>query len=260
MYIDSHCHLDKLDLTPYTGDVAGAVAAARARQVAAMVCIGIDIDAMPGVVGLAERFEDVWATVGVHPLYREHREPTFTDLCQWAQHPKVIGIGETGLDYFYGEGDLEWQRDRFRVHIEAARETALPLIIHTRGAKEDTLRLLQEVGRGQVRGVLHCFTEDLEMAEAAIDLGFYISISGIVTFNNATALRDVVSALPLERLLIETDSPWLAPVPHRGKKNEPQYVVEVAQRIAELKQVDPAQVADITSANFYALFTKAEPT
>ena len=257
MLVDSHCHLDKLDLTPYGGDLNGALQAAFARQISHVVCIGINLDDIQQVLDIAERNANVFASVGVHPLYKENREPTLDELVRLARHPKVIAIGETGLDYFYGEGDLQWQRDRFQTHIDAARESRLPLIIHTRGAKQDTLDYLRAAD-GQVRGVMHCFTEDLDMAKQAIDLGFLISISGIVTFRNADELRAVVKALPLDRLLVETDAPWLAPVPHRGKSNEPQFVREVAEKVAELKGVTLETVAHQTTANFFELFSKAE--
>ena len=257
MFVDSHCHLDKLDLAAYGGDLDAALQAAFARHISHVVCIGIDMDNIQDVLGLAERYPQVFATVGVHPLYRENREPTLEELVRVAAHPKVIAIGETGLDYFYGEGDLQWQKDRFITHIRAARQTRLPLVIHTRGAKEDTLNFIRDEGNGEVRGVMHCFTEDLDMAKQAIDLGFLISISGIVTFRNADELRAVVQALPLDRLLVETDAPWLAPVPHRGKSNEPKFVVEVAQKVAELKGVDLDTVARQTTQNFFSLFTRA---
>lgn len=257
MLVDSHCHLDKLDLDAHNGDLNQALQAAYARKVDHILCIGIDLEHISDVVTLAEQHDSVYASVGVHPLYRESREPRLQDLVEVAKHPKVVAIGETGLDYFYGEGDLQWQKDRFVVHIEAARQTGLPLIIHTRGAKEDTLDYLRELGQGQVQGVLHCFTEDLDMARRAVDMGFLISISGIVTFRNASELRDVVRALPLDRLLVETDAPWLAPVPHRGRKNEPQFVVEVAEKVAELKGVSLEQVASVTTENFFTLFAKA---
>ncbi|MBA56210.1 MAG: hydrolase TatD [Pseudomonadales bacterium] len=259
MLVDSHCHLDKLDLSAYGGDLDTALQAAYARQISHILCIGINLENIDDVVQLAERYEPVFASVGVHPLYRESREPTVDELLNIASHPKVVAIGETGLDYFYGEGDLQWQRDRFLIHIEAARQSGLPLIIHTRGAKQDTLDYLREHGGGAVRGVLHCFTEDLDMAKQAVDMGFMISISGIVTFRNASELRDVVKALPLDRLLVETDAPWLAPVPHRGKKNEPQYVLEVAEKVAEIKAVSLQEVARVTTENFFSIFPKAQP-
>lgn len=258
MLVDSHCHLDKLDLAAYDGNLEAALQAAFSRSVSHIVCIGIDMENIHTVLALADAHERVYATVGVHPLYRESREPTLDELVSTASHPKVIAIGETGLDYFYGDGDLQWQKDRFVTHIQAARETDLPLVIHTRGAREDTLAYLRDVGEGKVRGVMHCFTEDLDMAKRAIDLGFLISISGIVTFRNADELRAVVQALPLDRLLVETDAPWLAPVPFRGKPNEPKFVVEVAQKVAELKGVDLDTVAQQTTANFFNLFTRAQ--
>lgn len=258
MLVDSHCHLDKLDLSSYGGDLSAAIAAAHERGIEKILCIGIDMENIDGVVSLADQYENVFASAGVHPLYQESREPTLQELVSIAEHPKVIGIGETGLDYFYCEGDMGWQQDRFVTHIEAAVQTQLPLIVHTRGAKQDTLAMLKQHGKDKLRGVLHCFTEDLDMAKQAVDMGFYISISGIVTFRNATELRDVVKALPLESLLVETDAPWLAPVPHRGKKNEPQYVVEVAQKVADEKGVSLQQVAQVTTENFYNLFSKAK--
>lgn len=258
MLVDSHCHLDKLDLAAYDGNLDAALQAAFDRHISHIVCIGIDMDNIQSVLTLAQQHEQVFATVGVHPLYRENREPTLDELVRVAAHPKVIAIGETGLDYFYAEGDLQWQRDRFVTHIRAARQVQLPLVIHTRGAKEDTLNFLREEGAGEIRGVMHCFTEDLDMAKRAIDLGFLISISGIVTFRNADELRAVVQALPLDRLLVETDAPWLAPVPHRGKSNEPKFVVEVAQKVAELKGVSLDVVAEQTTTNFFGLFTRAQ--
>ncbi len=257
MLVDSHCHLDKLDLSAHNGDLNAALQAAFDRQISHILCIGINLENIDDVVGLAERYEPVFASVGVHPLYRESREPTLEELLNVARHDKVVAIGETGLDYFYGEGDLQWQRDRFEIHIEAARQAQMPLIIHTRGAKQDTLDYLRRQ-EGQVEGVLHCFTEDLDMAKQAVDMGFLISISGIVTFRNAAELRDVVKALPLDRLLVETDAPWLAPVPHRGKKNEPQYVVEVAEKVAEVKGISLEEVARVTTDNFFRIFPKAK--
>lgn len=259
MLIDSHCHLDKLDLTHHEGCLDSAMNQAFERGVDYMLCIGTDLETVADVVRLSETYAPVYATVGVHPLYRESREPRLGDLVQWAEHPKVVAIGETGLDYFYGEGDLSWQRQRFEVHLQAALDTQLPLIVHTRGAKQDTLDMLQDFCAAGGRGVLHCFTEDLDMAQQAVDMGFMISISGIVTFRNADELRAVVAALPLTHLLVETDSPWLAPVPHRGKKNEPQYVVEVAQCVADVKGLAMTEVANETSANFFKLFNKAVP-
>ena len=255
--VDSHCHLDRLDLSPYDNDINALMTATREAGVSHLLCIGVDLETFPQVRELAERYDDVHCTVGVHPLYKDSREPTTQELVTLAQHPRVVAIGETGLDYFYAKGETEWQRRRFIAHIDAARETGLPLVIHTRDAREDTIALLRGHGGGEVSGVLHCFTEDLAMAEQAIGIGFYISISGIATFANAEPLREVVRALPLERLLIETDAPWLAPVPYRGKSNEPRYVSEVAKLVADLKQVPVQRLIDITRENFYALFGRA---
>ena len=256
--VDSHCHLDRLDLSEYNNDFDAMMATTREAGVSHMLCIGVDLETFPQVRTLAEAHDDVHCTVGVHPLYKDSREPTTEELVQLAAHPKVVAIGETGLDYFYAKGDTQWQRERFASHIAAARQTDLPLVIHTRDARADTLDMIRVHGEGDVRGVLHCFTEDLDMAMAAIELGFYISISGIATFANASALRDVVRNLPLERLLIETDSPWLAPVPYRGKTNQPLYVAEVAKLVADLHGVDVQYLVDTTRKNFYQLFSRAE--
>jgi TatD DNase family protein len=258
MLIDSHCHLDRLDLGPYDGDTGAAILAARAAGVATMLCIGVDLPSLQPVIELAESDPAIFATVGVHPLYRDNPLPDLADLIKWAGHPKVVALGETGLDYFYPDADQVWQQQSFETHIEAAHQTGLPLVIHTRQAKQDTLAILRDGGRGNIRGVLHCFTEDLDMALQAVELGFLISISGIVTFANAGELRDVVSALPLDALLIETDSPWLAPVPYRGRSNEPRYLPAVAEAVAKLKGIDVAELATITSANFFRLFNKAQ--
>ncbi|MAO60584.1 MAG: hydrolase TatD [Alcanivorax sp.] len=255
--VDSHCHLDRLNLDAYEGDFQAMMAATRADGISHMLCIGVDLETFPRVRELAERHDDVHATVGVHPLYKDSREPDADELVRLADHPRVVAIGETGLDYFYAKEERDWQRKRFVAHIQAARRTGLPLVIHTRGAKDDTLALLREHGGGEVRGVLHCFTEDTDMAEQAMAMGFYISISGIVTFRNAEALRDTVRALPVERLLIETDSPWLAPVPFRGKPNEPRHVARVAECVADLKGLPVAELARVTRDNFYTLFSKA---
>jgi len=257
MFIDSHCHLDKLDLKHYPNGLDEALASASASGVSKVLCIGIDLDNIDVVLTLAEKYPQVYASVGVHPLYQKSREPTSCELIELAQHPKVIAIGETGLDYFYCEGNLQWQRQRFSSHIEASLETDLPLIVHTRSAKDDTLQMLKDSGDGKLKGVLHCFTEDLDMAQQAIALGFYISISGIVTFKNADVLRDVVRELPIEKLLIETDAPWLTPMPFRGKPNEPKHVVEVAKMIADLKNIPLEDVARQTTNNFHALFKQA---
>ncbi|MGB1466678.1 MAG: TatD family hydrolase [Alcanivorax nanhaiticus] len=257
-FVDSHCHLDRLNLEAHGGDFSAMMAATEEAGVSHMLCIGVDLETFPNVQALAEQYPHVFASVGVHPLYKESREPSVTELLERAAHPKVIAIGETGLDYFYAKEERDWQKRYFIAHIQAARETGLPLVVHTRGAKDDTLNLLREHGGGEVKGVLHCFTEDLDMAQQAIELGFYISISGIVTFRNAESLRDVVRALPIEKLLIETDSPWLAPVPFRGKPNEPRFVANVAECVAELKDVSVEQLGKITADNFFTLFNKAQ--
>lgn len=258
IFVDSHCHLDRLNLDAHGGDFAAMMAATQEAGVSHMLCIGVDLETFPEVQALADSYPQVFASVGVHPLYKESREPSVDELLERAAHPKVIAIGETGLDYFYAKEERDWQKRYFIAHIQAARETGLPLVVHTRGAKEDTLNLLREHGGGEVKGVLHCFTEDLDMAQQAIELGFYISISGIVTFRNAESLRETVKALPIEKLLIETDSPWLAPVPFRGKPNEPRFVANVAECVAELKEVSVEALARITADNFFTLFHKAQ--
>lgn len=258
MFIDSHCHLDKLEAASQTDGIDAVLQRAKEQRVSHVLCIGIDLENIQNVIDIAESKPNVFATVGAHPLYQDNKSPSLDELLRLAEHPKVVGIGESGLDYFYCKGDLQWQRDRFVTHIQAAVEANLPLVIHTRAAKEDTLALLAKHGQGEVRGVLHCFTEDLDMALQAIDLGFYISISGIVTFNSADELREVVKNIPLEKLLIETDAPWLTPVPNRGKPNEPKYVVDVAQKIADIKGVSVERVAAVTSANFFTVFSKAK--
>lgn len=258
MLIDSHCHLDRLDLKSYDGDLNKAIQAAFDAGVSHMLCVSIDLESFPAVQQLAESYPQIFASVGVHPLYEESQAPTVEALVQLADHEKVIAIGETGLDYHYGKGDLSWQRDYFRTHLQAARQVGKPVIIHSRSAKEDTLKILREEKAEESAGVLHCFTEDLDMAEQAIELGFYISFSGIITFNNAQALREVVKALPIERMLIETDSPYLAPVPYRGKSNEPRYVTKVAECVAELKQIPLDEVKAVTSQNFFDLFAGAK--
>ena len=257
--VDSHCHLDRLDLKDYPGGLPELMQATARAGVDHMLCIGVDLESFPAVRDLAEQYPNVHCTVGVHPLYRDSREPTCTELVKLAEHPRVVAIGETGLDYFYAKDDTSWQRQRFAEHIAAARQTGLPLVVHTRDAREDTIAMLRDLGEDRVRGVMHCFTEDLAMAKRAMDLGFYISISGIVTFRNADSLREVVRALPLDRLLIETDAPWLAPMPHRGKQNEPRYVADVARFVADLKQLPATELVAITRNNFFSLFKKARP-
>lgn len=256
MFIDSHCHLDLLCEANDRAVLDDYLNLARSRGVNGFLCIGVELERLPGVLSIAESHDDVLATVGVHPLYAESVEPEVERLMTLADHPSVVGIGETGLDYFYDKADPALQQRRFIKHIEAARALNKPLVIHTRDARADTLKLLRE--HGASRGVLHCFTEDIATAEAAMELGFYISFSGIITFASAKALREVVAAVPLERLLIETDSPWLAPVPHRGQKNQPAFVVEVAMQIAQIRNVPVDEVGRITSANFRSLFLPHE--
>lgn len=254
LLVDSHCHLDRLDLGPFGGTLDGVLNAARDNGVEHMLCVCIDMGNFPDVKAIAEKYENVYATVGVHPNEQGDDEPDVAHLVSLADHPKVIGIGETGLDYFRSEGDVEWQRDRFRTHIAAAKQTGKPLIIHSREAREDTIRLMREEGAEQPGGIMHCFVEDWETAKAAMDLGFYISFSGIVTFNSAKALKEVAKKVPADRLLVETDSPYLAPVPHRGKGNQPAWVKYVAEHIAELRGESLESVAAQTTENFFRLF------
>lgn len=256
MLVDSHCHLDFPDLASQILDLRSNMAS---HGVGHALCICVTLQDFPKVLAMAEAYENFYATVGVHPDY-EH-EPAFdcADLVRLAQHPKVVAIGETGLDYFRLTGDLNWQRDRFRMHIQAALATDKPLVIHTRNAAEDTLRLMREEGASGVGGVMHCFTETLSVAQQAIEMGFYISLSGILTFKNASSLQQVVRDLPLDRLLVETDSPYLAPVPYRGKTNQPAYVKHVAEMVAQLKGISLDEVTQQTTENFFRLFKHAKP-
>lgn len=255
--IDSHCHIDFPD---YPDGVEGVLANMRQAGVEAALCVSVSLERLPGVLALAEAHENLWASVGVHPDHEDAREPTVAELVELACHPRVVAIGETGLDYYrQARETVAWQRERFRVHIRAARMAGKPLIIHTRNAAEDTLAIMVEEGAGEAGGVMHCFTESQAVADAALDLGFHISFSGIVTFKNATALKEVARRVPLDRLLIETDAPYLAPVPHRGKRNEPAYVRHVAEHIAELKAIPLSAVAEASTRNFHALFRPACP-
>ncbi len=251
MFVDSHCHLDFPDLANRVDEVLATMAA---NDVGTALCISVKLEDFPRVLGLAQRHAHLWATVGVHPDNDGVDEPDVARLVALADHPKVVAIGETGLDYYWQKDAPEWQRERFRVHIRAARATGKPLVIHTRSAAEDTLRLMREEGADRAGGVMHCFTETWEVAEAALALGFYISFSGIVTFRNAKDLKEVARRVPLDRLLIETDSPYLAPVPHRGKTNEPGWVVHVAEEIARLRDIPLASVEQATTDNFFRLF------
>ena len=254
MYIDSHCHINFPELAENMPEILGRMAE---NKVTHALCVSVDLPDFPQVLDLAERFPNVFASVGVHPDYPDTIEPSVEDLVRLADHPKIVAIGETGLDYFRLEGDLEWQRVRFRTHIRASRATGKPLIIHTRAAAEDTLRIMAEEGADAAGGVMHCFTESLAVAEAAIAMGFYISFSGIVTFKSARDLQAVARAIPLERMLIETDSPYLAPVPFRGRTNEPSYVRHVAEFIATLRDEPLERIARQTTDNFFNLFETA---
>jgi TatD DNase family protein len=251
MFIDSHCHLNFPDLIK---DIDGVLLNMQENQVTKALCVSVDLESFPQVIALAEKYGQLFASVGVHPDYELEVEPTQSELVRLAQHVKVIAIGETGLDYYRLTGDLEWQRARFRTHIHAAIECGKPLIIHTRSSAADTLRIMDEEEAGKVGGVMHCFTESLEVARAAIDLGFYISFSGILTFKNATQIKEVAQAIPLEKILIETDSPYLAPSPYRGKTNQPAYVKHVAEEIARLRNITLQEVGEATSHNFNQLF------
>ena len=257
MLVDSHCHLDRLDLAPFGNDFGRLVAAAADSGVAHMLCVCIDLESYPAMLALVESYPQISVSVGIHPNDRESREPEPGELEKLASHPRNVAIGETGLDYFRSEGDLGWQQARFRDHIAAARACGKPLIIHTRAAKEDTIAIMTEERARDAGGVMHCFTEDWEMAKKALDLGFYISFSGIITFNSAAELREVARKVPQDRLLIETDAPYLAPVPFRGKPNLPQYVTRVAECIAQLRGVSVEEVAATTSQNFFELFSAA---
>lgn len=255
MYIDSHCHINFPELAARMPEILAKMAE---NKVTHALCVSVDLPDFPQVLALAEQYPHIYASVGVHPDYVDTPEPTVEQLVDLSQHPKIVAIGETGLDYFRLEGDLEWQRERFRTHIKASRITRKPLIIHTRAASADTIRIMQEEGagtnQGGVAGVMHCFTESLEVAQAAIAMGFYISFSGIVTFKSAKDLQAVAREVPLERILIETDSPYLAPMPHRGKMNEPGFVRHVAEYLADLKGLPLNQVAEQTTNNFFNLF------
>ena len=251
MLVDSHCHID---FEEYAGRIPQILERMAQNQVTHALCVCVNLADFPRVLALAEAHGQLFASVGVHPDHAGEASLEVDDLTERAQHPKVVAIGETGLDYYRQKGDLEWQRKRFRAHIRAARECRKPLIIHTREAGEDTLRIMREEGANTVGGVMHCFTETLELAQAAMDLNFYISFSGIVTFKNAVSLREVAEAVPLERMLVETDSPYLAPVPHRGKTNEPAWVRHVAEGIAGLRGIPLETVAEATTANFFRIF------
>lgn len=265
--VDSHCHINFPDLAVRTPEI---LANMREAGVGHAMCISVTLERFPEVLALAEQHENLFATVGVHPDYEVGAvdaedpddvpvvEPDVATLVRLGQHPKVLAVGETGLDYYRLSGDLEWQRERFRTHIRAAKQLGKPLVIHTRSSAEDTLRILKEEGAEEVGGIFHCFTESWEVAQQGLDLGFHLSFSGIVTFKNAVALKEVAAKAPLERILVETDSPYLAPVPYRGKTNEPAYVKYVAAEIAQLRGISPEAVAEATTANFFRLFPSAQ--
>lgn len=255
MFIDSHCHLDRIDLKPYQNDFSCFMDEAKQQNIEHLLCIGIDMEAYPQMLDLVSEYDSISVTVGVHPNVREGHEPSIEELIEFGQNKKVVAIGETGLDYFRcKKSDIDWQHERFRRHIQAAKILKKPLIIHTREAAQDTLRLLKEEGADQVGGVIHCFTEDWSFAVEAMALNFYISFSGIVTFNSAATIQAVAKQVPSDKFLIETDSPYLAPVPHRGRPNYPTYVRHVAEQLATLRNTSVEEIARLSSENFYRLF------
>ena len=250
-FIDSHCHINFKELS---ADIAGVLERMQHNDVTSALCVSVNLTDFPEVLDLAIRYPNIYASVGVHPDHELVEEPTVGRLIELADHPRIIAIGETGLDYYRLTGDLEWQRARFRNHIRAAKQCGKPLIIHTRSASEDTLRIMDEEGAQDIGGVMHCFTESWEVARRALDMGFYISFSGIVTFKSAHELKEVAKLVPMDRMLIETDSPYLAPVPFRGKVNQPAFVRHVAEEIALLRGIPVDVVGEATSANFARLF------
>lgn len=257
MLVDSHCHLDRLDLSRYENGLSDAIDAAKACGVSKMLCVCISEDNKNEVLKIAQENADIFASVGVHPSDVDEAVVSVDTLCEWARSEKVVALGETGLDYYYSKDKAVLQQESFRNHLLAGEKCGLPVIVHSRDAREDTLQLIEQSASREHAGVLHCFTETWEMAERALELNYFISISGIVTFKNAADLREVVKKIPLDRLLIETDSPYLAPIPYRGKPNEPKYVREVAKYIAELRQISFEKLAEVSSQNFATLFRKA---
>lgn len=253
MFVDSHCHVNFPELAAQMPDILQKM---NTNSVGKALCVSVNLPDWPDLINLVEQHEALYASVGVHPDYEDTIEPTVEDLVERSHHPKVIAIGETGLDYYRLSGDLSWQRQRFRRHIQAAKQTKLPLIIHTRASSEDTLSIMREEGAQEARGVMHCFTESWEVAQASMDMGFYISFSGIVTFKKATELQEVARRMPLDRILIETDSPYLAPVPHRGKLNDPSKVIHVAEMLASLRNVKVSEIEEASTLNFFNLFNK----
>jgi TatD DNase family protein len=255
MYVDSHCHLDFPELAENLPDILNRMTL---NQVSHALVVSVNMPDWQRLMDLVAPHDNLYASVGVHPDYEDTVEPTVEQLVDWTKSPKVVAIGESGLDYFRLEEPLEWQRERFRTHIRASRASGLPLIIHTRASSADTLRIMKEEGADEIGGVMHCFTESWEVAKAAMDLNFYISLSGIVTFKKAADLQDLATRVPLDRLLIETDSPYLAPVPFRGKINDPSKVMHVAEKIAELRGIPAEDVGRNTTENFFRLFSKIE--
>jgi len=254
MLVDSHCHIN---FEPLGSRLEHVLANAKEHGVGYMLCIAVNMEEFPQVLEIARDHAHIFASVGVHPNERDGREPDVEELCRLAQDPEVIAIGETGLDYFRSSGDLDWQRQRFGRHIEAAKQVQKPLIIHTRDAGADTMRVLRENDAAAAGGVMHCFAEDWALAQQALDIGFYISFSGIVTFNSAQPIKEVARKAPLDRILVETDCPYLAPVPFRGKTNEPALVKYTAEHVAELRGMEPMELAQATTENFFNLFTHA---
>jgi len=252
MFIDSHCHINFPD---FDEGVEPLLAHMRAAEVSHALCVSVNLENLPSILTLAEAHANIYASVGVHPDHQKAAEPDVATLVKLASYPKVVAIGETGLDYFRLEREtVDWQRERFRVHIRAAREAGKPLIVHTRNAAEDTLAIMREEGASEAGGVMHCFTENWVIAQAALEMGFYLSFSGIVTFKSAADIQEVARRVPLDRMLIETDSPYLAPVPYRGKRNEPAYVRQVGEFVAGLRGLRPEELGEATSRNFFRLF------
>ena len=254
MLVDSHCHIPIIE---HEKGAQGVIDAAIENGVGHMLVVAIDLESYPGVLELAEHYDCISASVGVHPNSEVSSEPSLQQLSELARPPQVVAMGETGLDYYRSQGDCEWQRERFRLHIRAARQVRKPLIIHSRNAGDDVMRILAEEGADEVGGVMHCFADDWRIASRAMELNFLISFSGIVTFKNAQELKDIARRVPLDYMLVETDAPYLAPVPYRGKQNQPAYVRHVAEHIAELRGVDYDTIAESTTANFKRLFTHA---
>lgn len=253
MFVDSHCHLDFPELVAQLPDILNKM---QDNRVSHALCVSVNLPDWPGLIDIVEQHTPLWASVGVHPDYEDTVEPDVQFLVEQSRHPKVVAIGETGLDYFRLKGDLTWQRDRFRTHIRAAREAGLPLIIHTRASSEDTITLMREEQAAEAGGVMHCFTESWDVACQAMDMGFYISFSGIVTFKSAKDLQEVAKRMPLDRILIETDAPYLSPVPYRGQLNDPSKVIHVAEMLAQLRGVSLSTIEEASTTNFFNLFNK----